>query len=57
MRWVLAQNIENSLQLAILVDINGDKIVFYTQHEADIYLELNGENPENVLVIPEMETI
>ena len=40
MRWVLAQNIENSLQMAVMVDIDGNKIVFYTQHEADIYIEL-----------------
>ncbi len=55
MRWVLAQNIENSLQMAVMVDIDGNKIVFYTQHEADIYIELNEENPEDILVIPEME--
>ena len=56
MRWVLAQNIENSLQMAVMVDIDGNKIVFYTQHEADIYIDLNEEcNPEDILVIPEME--
>ena len=57
MRGVLAQNVEYSLQLAIMSDIDGNKIVFNTKHEADIYIELNGENPEDILVIPEMETI
>ena len=57
MRWVLARNIENSWQLAKMADIDGNKIIFYTQHEADIYLELSGENPEDILVIPEMETV
>ena len=57
MRWVLAQNVDYSLQLAIMADIDGNKIVFNTKHEADIYIELNGENPEDILVIPEMETI
>ena len=56
MRWVLAQNIENSLQMDVMVDIDGNKIVFYTQQEADVYIELNEEyNPEDILVIPEME--
>ena len=57
MRWVLAQNVDYSLQLAIMSDIDGNKIVFNTKHEADIYIELNGENPEDILVIPEMETL
>ena len=57
MKWVLAQNIPINYHLAVMGDEEGHIVTFNSKHEAEDFIEKTGENPEDIMVVPEMETI
>ena len=58
MRYILTQICDHSPDQRLLV-IDEDKsiIVFESKADANNFIERTGENPENIMIIPEMEFI
>ncbi len=58
MRYILTQICDHSPDQRLLV-IDEDKsiIVFESKADANDFIERTGENPENIMIIPEMEFI
>ena len=63
MKWVIVQNIPIEYCRAVMGDEEGRTIRFDSQHEAEEYIKEQGikpyirEDPEDVMVVPEIETI
>ena len=63
MKWVIVQNIPINFCPAVMGDEEGRTIRFDSQHEAEEYIKEQGikpyirEDPEDVMVVPEIETI
>ena len=58
MRYILTQICDHSPDQRLLV-IDEDKsiIVFESKADANDFIERTGQNPENIMIIPEMEFI
>ena len=58
MRYILTQICDHSPDQRLLV-IDEDKsiVVFESKADANDFIERTGENPENIMIIPEMEFI
>ena len=56
MKWVLVQNIPINNVPAIMGDDEGRTVKFDSRHVAEAFIERSGENPEDIMVVPEMET-
>ena len=63
MKWVIVQNIPINYCPAVMGDEEGHAIRFDSKHEAEEYIEKQDiqpyivENPENIMVVPEIETM
>ena len=57
MKWVLVQNIPINYHPAVMGDEEGRVVTFNSKHEAEDFIEKTGEDPEDIMVVPEMETI
>ena len=58
MRYILTQICDYSLdQRLLVVDEDKSIIVFESKADANDFIERTGENPENIMIIPEMEFI
>jgi hypothetical protein len=63
MKWVIVQNIPINYHPVIIGDEEGHIIRFNSKHEAENYIEkqniqpYSGEDLENVMIVPEIETI
>ena len=70
MKWVLAQNcpccgpitLENlsairDMHMAFLTDEEGAIVIFNSEHDASSFIGQTDENPEDILIIPEMEIL
>ena len=57
MNYILARVVEYSYDQAIMVDEDKSIILFESKADANEFIESSGENPEDILVIPEMETL
>jgi len=57
MKWVLVQNIPINYHPAVLGDEEGRAVIFNSKQEAEDFIEKTGEDPEDIMVVPEMETI
>ena len=57
MRYILARVVEYSYDQAIMVDEDKSIILFESKTEANQFIEESGENPEDIMIIPEMEFI
>tara|TARA_Y100001947_G_scaffold151594_1_gene152020 strand:+ start:220 stop:411 length:192 start_codon:yes stop_codon:yes gene_type:complete len=58
MKYILTQICEYSLdQRLLVVDEDKSIIVFESKADANDFIERTGENPENIMIIPEMEFI
>ena len=57
MKYILARVVEYSYDQAIMVDEDKSIVVFESKAEANDFIEGTGENPENIMIIPEMEFI
>ena len=55
MRYILARVVEYSYDQAIMVDEDKSIILFESKAEANEFIEGSGENPEDIMIIPEME--
>ena len=51
MKWVLAQN------CSFLTDEEGAIVMFNSEHDASSFIGQTDENPEDILIIPEMEIL
>ncbi len=58
MRYLLVQICDYSFdQRVLVVDENKSIIVFESKTDANDFIERSGENPEDIMIIPEMEFI
>ena len=57
MHYILARVVEYSYDQAIMVDEDKSIVVFESKAEANEFIERSGENPEDIMIIPEMEFI
>ena len=57
MKWVLVQNIPINYIPAVMGDEEGRTVIFNSKQEAEDFIERSGEDPEDIVVVPEMETI
>ncbi len=57
MNYILARVAEYSYDQAIMVDEDKSIILFESKAEANEFIESSGENPEDIMIIPEMEFI
>ena len=58
MKYILTQICDYSLdQRLLVVDEDKSIIVFESKADANDFIERTGENPENIMIIPEMEFI
>ena len=57
MKWVLVQNIPINYIPAVMGDEEGRTVIFNSKQEAEDFIERSGEDPEQIMVVPEMETI
>jgi hypothetical protein len=57
MKWVLVQNIPINYAPAVLGDEEGRVVTFNSRQEAEAFIEKTGEDPEDIMVVPEMEAI
>ena len=58
MKYILTQICEYSFdQRLLVVDEDKSIIVFESKADANDFIERTGENPENIMIIPEMEFI
>ena len=57
MKWVLVQNIPINYIPAVMGDEEGRAVIFNSKQEAEAFIERSGENPEDIMVVPEMEII
>ena len=57
MKWVLVQNIPINYHPAVMGDEEGRAVIFNSKQEAEAFIERSGENPEDIMVVPEMEII
>ena len=58
MRYILTQICDYSLdQRLLVVDEDKSIIIFESKADANDFIERTGENPENIMIIPEMEFI
>ena len=55
MRYILARVVEYSYDQAIMVDEDKSIILFESKADANEFIERSGENPEDIMIIPEME--
>ena len=55
MKWVLVQNIPINYALAVMGDEKGKTVVFNSKHEAREFIEKIGEDPEEIMIVPEKE--
>ena len=55
MNYILARVVEYSYDQAIMVDEDKSIILFESKTEANQFIEESGENPEDIMIIPEME--
>ena len=55
MNYILARVVEYSYDQAIMVDEDKSIVVFESKTEANKFIEESGENPEDIMIIPEME--
>ena len=58
MKYILTQICEHSFdQRLLVVDEDKSIILFDSKADANDFIERTGENPENIMIIPEMEFI
>ena len=57
MNYILARVVEYSYDQAIMVDEDKSIVVFESKAEANEFIERSGENPEDIMIIPQMEFI
>ena len=57
MKWVLVQNIPINYAPAVMGDEEGRIVTFNSKHEAEDFIETIGEDPEEIMIVPEKETI
>ena len=57
MNYILARVVEYSYDRAIMVDEDKSIILFESKADANEFIERSGENPEDIMIIPEMEFI
>ena len=58
MRYILTQICDYSLdQRLLVVDEDKSIIIFESKADANDFIERTGENPEIIMIIPEMEFI
>ena len=57
MNYILARVVEYSYDQAIMVDEDKSIILFESKADANEFIESSGENPEDIMIIPEMEFI
>ena len=57
MKWIVAHHINDDWKLARMADENNDMLVFDSESDAVYYLYKKGQNPEEVMIIPEMECL
>ena len=55
MKWVLVQNIPINYAPAVLGDEDGHTITFNSKDEAKDFIEKIGEDPEEIMIVPEKE--
>ena len=55
MKWVLVQNIPINYTPAVLGDEDGRPITFNSKDEAKDFIEKIGEDPEEIMIVPEKE--
>jgi hypothetical protein len=57
MNYILARVVEYSYDQAIMVDEDKSIILFESKADANEFIESSGENPEDIMIIPQMEFI
>ena len=63
MKWVIVQNIPINYHPAVMGDEDGHPIRFNSKYEAEDYIEkldiqpYIGDDPESIMVVPEIETM
>ena len=57
MKWVLVQNIPINYIPAVMGDEEGHAVIFNSKQEAEAFIGKTGEDPKDIMVVPEMETI
>ena len=57
MKWVLVQNIPINYHPAVMGDEEGHTVIFNSKQEAEDFIEKTGEDPKDIMVVPEMEII
>ena len=57
MNYILARVAEYSYDQAIMVDEDKSIILFESKADANEFIESSGENPEDIMIIPQMEFI
>ena len=57
MKWVLVQDIPIDYCRAVMGDEEGRVVTFNSKQEAEDFIEKTGEDPEDIMVVPEVEAI
>ena len=55
MKWVIVQNIPINFCPAVMGDEEGYTITFNSKNEAKDFIEKIGEDPEEIMIVPEKE--
>ena len=57
MKWVLVRNIPINYAPAVLGDEEGRAVTFNSKDEAKDFIKKIGEDPEEIMIVPEKEAI